>query len=183
MGERTCLIHHCTDKSRSRGMCGRHYERWRRGVDPTAATAYDKTTEIRFFEKVDLAGDCWLWTGGLTSRGYGQFWHEGTNDVAHRWLWCHLVGPVADGLQLDHLCRNRRCVNPDHLEPVTCQENVLRGVGSSASNARKTHCKWGHPLAGANLAMNPNGSRTCRRCHSVRQQAYTRRRCSLIGEG
>jgi hypothetical protein len=78
-----------------------------------------------------------------------------------------LVGPIPDGLFLDHTCRNRNCVNPQHLDPVTNKENILRGEGSPAKNARKTHCKNGHPLKGENLVRGSKGERVCRTCKNA----------------
>jgi hypothetical protein len=84
----------------------------------------------RFFESVDV-GLCWEWTGTVKPNGYANFQVPGRRSPAnaHRWLWEQLVGPIAKGLDLDHLCRNRKCVNPDHLEPVTRRENLRRGIG------------------------------------------------------
>jgi len=87
-----------------------------------------------------------------------------------------LVGPIPAGLQLDHLCRNRACVRPDHLEPVRSRENTLRGFGPSAINARKTVCAHGHPFDEANTGRSPNGRRFCRECGRIRARAYQARR-------
>ena len=131
-------------------------------------------------------GGCWLWTGALKSSrhdskagGYGNF-HPTTYGAAnaHKFSYVLLVGPVPDGLVLDHLCRVRRCVNPQHMEPVTNQENLLRGDGFPAINARKTHCQAGHPLAGENLSVTLQGRR-CRICHraaNARWYELSRRR-------
>lgn len=83
---------------------------------------------------------------------------------------------IPDDLQLDHLCRNRLCVNPSHLEPVTCRENVLRGNGRCAANAKKTHCPRGHAYAGANLLIGTKGERCCRKCASIRSVKCKQRR-------
>lgn len=112
---------------------------------------------------------CWLWVGALNPiSGYGNFWlgpKQPTN--AHKAAYLLLVGPVPEGLEIDHKCRNRACVNPDHLEPVTHRENFVRGAGPALTSKRlraRTHCKQGHPLDGANLILQKNGKRNCREC-------------------
>jgi hypothetical protein len=112
---------------------------------------------------------CWLWTGGIAPHGYGIFWFEGKSVSAHRWSWERANGPVPDGLELDHLCRVRHCVNPEHLEPVTRAENHRRGLSDAAARARqqaKTHCPQGHPYSGDNLIKRPGDRRGCRTCQS-----------------
>lgn len=110
---------------------------------------------------------CWLWTGGLSKNGYGNYWNEG----AHRTVYKSLMGDIPKGMQLDHLCRNRSCVNPNHLEVVTCKENILRGRGLAAVNAKKTHCKRGHEFTEENTYLWKD-HRICRECGRVRQSAY-----------
>lgn len=155
-----------------------HYESWRRHGDPLARKPLGRPAEERFWEKVDKdgplfadLGPCWLWTGG-TSYGYGLFW----NVPAHRWAYENLVGPIPPGLHIDHLCRNPPCVNPAHLEPVTVRENTLRGVGTSAQNARKTYCIHGHPFSDENTYRPPSGGRYCRTCLNAGYRAYRKRR-------
>src|SRR4051812_29221215 len=88
---------------------------------------------------------CWLWQGHIDAGGYAYIKHEGVNRRAHKVAYEYYIGKVPEGLHLDHLCRVRHCVNPLHLEPVTPRENVVvRGIGCSAANARKTHCDHGH---------------------------------------
>lgn len=120
----------------------------------------------RFWAKVskDKTG-CWLWLGYVDAKGYGVF---GVGDrrlmKAHRFSYEIAKGPVAVGLQLDHTCRIRNCVNPAHLEPVTNRENVIRG---NSARGPKPNCKHGHPLSGPNLYINPRGDRECRSCRAA----------------
>lgn len=114
-----------------------------------------------FWARVNKAGrlGCWLWTGKIGHNGYGK----SSARLAHRVSWELQRGPIPAGLVIDHLCRVRHCVNPDHLEPVTIQENIRRGIGQSAVNTRKTHCIRGHALEGENLLIKA-GKRQCRDC-------------------
>lgn len=133
----------------------------------------------RFWPKVDAAGPCWEWTGALIKGGYGTIRRAGAGspmDCAHRVAYELLVGPIPEGLHLDHLCRNRRCVNPDHLEPVTCAENLRRGVSFSAINGAKTACVNGHPFTKANTYLTREGWRQCRTCRSARDAAARARK-------
>jgi hypothetical protein len=128
---------------------------------------------FRFWKKVEKTSGCWYWNGAISDNGYGNFYIPNENrktTLAHvlAYRWC--VGPIPDGKHLDHLCRTRRCVNPEHLEPVTCKENLLRGIGPTAMNASKTHCKHGHPFTPENTyfrnrsSKRPTGGRKCRIC-------------------
>jgi hypothetical protein len=112
---------------------------------------------------VDPETGCWVWRGS-TPRGYGSIKRDGIRYRAHRYIYEREIGPIPDGLQLDHLCRNRSCVNPEHLEVVSCRENLMRGQTLAAENAAKTHCKRGHPLSGENLYVEPKGTRACKQC-------------------
>ncbi len=131
---------------------------------------------VRFWSKVRKTDTCWIWTSAIIPSGYGTFWIDGGTQYAHRLAYEWVVGPIAPGLQLDHLCRVRECVRPDHLEPVTGRVNILRGVGPAAINARKTHCPQGHPLSGDNLyaRVDRHGSRlrTCIKCVNARGRRY-----------
>lgn len=126
----------------------------------------------RFMAKVDLTLRCWLWTG-TTSRGYGYITVGKCTDgsrrttTAHRLAYEHFVEPIPDGLHVDHLCRVRNCVNPAHLEPVTCKENCQRGL----KGRLLTHCPRGHPYDEVNTALRPDGRRGCRTCHRDRMAA------------
>jgi hypothetical protein len=125
---------------------------------------------IEFWEHVDASGDCWEWVGTL-SHGYGAAWIEGVHVLTHRYAYQTLVGPIRQGLDLDHLCRNRTCLNPDHLEPVTKAMNVMRGYGFGARHSRKTACVHGHPFDEANTYFIRGGGRMCRACHARREGA------------
>lgn len=129
-------------------------------------------TEVdRFAAKIALTDSgCIVWLAGIAGAGYGHFHTTQTpeqkaRDVyAHRWSYEHHVGPIPDGLHLDHLCRTRSCVNPSHLEPVTHAENTMRGIGFGPVNAAKTHCAQGHEYLPDNTYTDPLGYRHCRTC-------------------
>lgn len=108
---------------------------------------------------------CWIWTGSRYKAGYGRF-YLGQEDVyAHRVMYMIFIGEIPKDLHTDHLCRVRECCNPEHLQPVTCRENIMRSpIAPAAINASKTHCKRGHPLSGDNLGVDANGGRHCRTC-------------------
>lgn len=133
----------------------------------------------RLFSKINFDGPirpgmedcCWEWTAA-TAKGYGRFSVDGRLEQAHRVMYVRVHGPIPEGLHLDHLCTNRRCVRPSHLEIVTNRENVLRGESFCAANAGKSHCPAGHSYDGANVYLAPNGHRKCRTC----QRDHDRRR-------
>lgn len=128
------------------------------------------TEQERFWAKVQkIEGGCWLWLAGKNNQGYGHFNASPAHRVAYEWL----VGPIPEGAHLDHLCRVKPCVNPAHLEPVSCRENIMRGCGVAAVNAQKTHCPKGHPLDGDNLAL-VRGERRCLTCYRAYQREWRR---------
>lgn len=125
----------------------------------------------RIWSKVArVPSGCWQWTAGLDRDGYSAISFQGKRQGAHRVFYAELVGPIPSGLQLDHLCRNRACVNPGHLEPVTKRVNTLRGLGPPARNARKTRCPEGHQYT---LRL---GKRTCKPCEAASQRRYKARK-------
>ena len=120
--------------------------------------------ERRIWMKVRKTNTCWIWTGAK-NHGYGQACiGHGRSVAAHVWVYRKLVGEVPVGLELDHLCRNRACVNPAHLEPVTHRVNCLRGEGLSARRAKMTHCHRGHEFTLENTYISKDNERRCRRC-------------------
>lgn len=137
-----------------------------------ATAAREQAWADRFWAKVEKTATCWVWKAAR-SRGYGHFnsrvhgyW------LAHRLAYTWLVGPIPEGLQIDHLCRNTACVNPAHLELVTCQEHGRRGA-----NAAKTHCKRGHVYDNENTRRDPrSGARICRRCQAINRRTYEARK-------
>lgn len=123
---------------------------------------------------IDLTTPCIESGFWKNKRGYPYRWYQGRNQPIFRIEWEKVNGPVPDGLELDHLCRNTGCINPLHLEPVTHQVNVLRGNSVSAQNSRKTHCPQGHMLVEPNLVMSrlKMNERICRTCTNARVRKY-----------
>lgn len=133
----------------------------------------NRPLEERFWERVDknAPNGCWVWVAGKIPAGYGSL--GGVR--AHRFAYELLVGPIPAGLELDHLCRNRACVNPAHLEPVTHHENILRGQSPAAKNAGKTHCVRGHEYSDENTYVQSDGSRRCRKCARITKREWAER--------
>lgn len=128
---------------------------------------------MKFWERIEYTPTCWLWTGPKTPDGYGITAAKGVRN-AHRLSWVLHRGPIPEGMQIDHLCRVRHCVNPDHLELVTLWENVRRGNAPTATHAKKTHCIRGHPFDAANTAIYfdalGRAGRKCKTCRQLRNR-------------
>lgn len=168
MGDATCKVEACLYPKHARGLCATHNWRMKRYGTTDKPIRQTRPAADRFWGKVDASGDCWTWTASQAGGGYGWFASaKGRSTPAHRWSYEHLVGPVPDGLDLDHLCRNRACVRPDHLEPVTRRTNLLRGNTLPAKNAGKTHCSKGHEFIEENTYVDRLGKRHCRACRAV----------------
>lgn len=180
----TCSIDDCNTLAMARGWCPMHWRRWRLNGDPLIVRL-DRSPDwtVRFWAKVDKEGPggCWLWTTRCSDDGYGQFSINRQQRFAHRIAYELLVGPIPEGLRIDHVkangCTSKLCVKaladergPAHLEAVTQRENVRRGDGVTGRNARKTHCPKGHPYDEENTYWRPDGSgRECMTCRRTRQ--------------
>lgn len=136
--------------------------------------------EERFWEKVALSDGCWEWTAARGRKGYGVIAITRTRKrYAHRIAYEMVYGPIPARMQLDHLCSNPPCIRPDHLEPVTPRENIMRGCSPTAINARKTQCPRGHEYAPPELWIDKEGKRHCLACYRVRRRE--RREAALLG--
>lgn len=154
-----------------RGWCWGHYERWRKSGDPQSPVLWHEgeTAQDRIFKKVVLVAGCWEWTGHIDSNGYGK----ASRGWAHRLSYEAFVAPIPEGLEIDHLCRNRRCVNPEHLETVSRAENLRRSPLVGKNSHPQPQCKRGHSRDPENLYYRPNGSRECRLCARLRASGAT----------
>lgn len=165
---KTCSYPGCDRPHEARGWCHTHYARWKRhgNVNPRGVKNIGRAEYMwsRFVK--DSVTGCWLWTGTV-SRGYGV----ASTGPAYRVMYELVVGPVSSDLEVDHLCRNRLCINPSHLEAVMASENQQRTIPYRL----KTHCKNGHLMEGSNLATKSDGRRRCRTCHATEQRERKRR--------
>jgi hypothetical protein len=184
---RICKAKDCDRPAKRLGWCFRHYQRHLDGKDPDAPTWHDMTLAERFWIKVDKngplpewrpeLGPCWVWTKGKTGDGYGAFSvGDGEMELAHRWSYANEVRPIPDGLEIDHLCRNRACVRPDHLEPVTGHDNQHRSPITFASvNSGKAYCDQGHEFTPENTRITTAGTRECKECRREITRRYRAR--------
>lgn len=158
-----CMALGCTHPVGVLKFCARHYE--------------DHHLETRFWSTVRKTTSCWTWSGRTNGDGYGLIDVRGNGIRSHRLAYELARGPIPDGLEIDHLCRNRACVNPDHLEPVDGRTNTHRGFSFAAINARKTHCVNGHEFTPDNTYTRANRvGRDCRACMAIRQVKCAARR-------
>lgn len=148
------------------------------GMDDALAAQEQRRADkiaARFFAMVDAEGPCWEWTGALDGRGYGVFYEGPGRETqrAHRVAYRLLVGEPPEDVVLDHLCRIHRCVNPDHLDPVSNRENLVRGYGFAGVNIRKSTCPQGHTYDSTRVNRHGNPARFCSRC--LRDQLRAKR--------
>lgn len=171
-----CDVEECTSAATVKKWCRKHHARWVRHGDPEFTkrpgliTMHGLSAEERFWSRVNVDGVCWEWMGGKSGGGYGVFDHK----KVHIWAYEHLVGVRPEGLDLDHLCRNKVCVNPDHLEPVTRRVNVLRGGAPPAVNARRVACSRGHLYVEGSffVYVRPDTGTKMRVCRICRANRY-----------
>ena len=186
----TCSHQGCDARVMARGLCSKHYQRAQsRGELPNSWSRRQRQGRP-FHEKLEhgkrVSDDgCWEWAGALSDHGYGRMpASRGRYVSVHRESYKIHCGEIPNGLDVDHLCRNRKCFNPDHLELVTRKENVRRGALPAMMREKskaQTHCKNGHPLSGDNLILQGRDrkARACRKCRSIRQRRrYHERRSS-----
>lgn len=172
-----CVVEGCEKAHEARGYCDMHYRRWRLNGEPGGLLP---TFEERFWSKVNKTDTCWLWTAQITPDGYGRFQvgsrKDGTSRgaLAHRVAYELVVGPIPAGLQLDHLCRVRNCVRPDHLEPVTQEENMRRGIINDRRRGA-THCPQDHEYT-VETTYWYRGKRQCRPCAVARTREARRQK-------
>lgn len=167
----SCTVGDCKRALYARGYCNAHYQNRRRMHGMKKLTAQE-----RFWSKVGAPDQngCWIWRGKLKNNGYAQIVANGRQFVAHVFSYRLMRGLIPKGKELDHTCRNRSCVNPAHLEPVTHRENVLRGMGLAAKCARRSSCKNGHPFTADNTKLRGH-SRVCITCEHVRNNERWKR--------
>lgn len=167
----SCKQDGCDSPARSLGYCTAHYKRFRRYGDASIKRPTRPAAE-RFLESFAVAGECWEWSGVIGNHGYGIFYYEGKKrELAHRYAYQMHRGEIPEGLHIDHLCRNRKCVNPSHLEAVTPLENSSRGLRYRLLNGMDDSCIHGHKYTPENTYVEPNGYKVrCRTCARERDR-------------
>lgn len=169
-GRPLCSIEGCDSNRYCKDLCCNHYNAYRKWGDPLfVGKQWKLSPEERFWQYVRKTDECWEWTGNTSRLGYGMFSLDGKSRSAHRVSYEWFVGTIPEGLEIDHLCRNRRCVRPEHLEAVSHHENVRRGI-----NVTRLHCKLGHLLQPS--MENGRPRRRCPDCDRTSKQRYQERK-------
>lgn len=179
---KTCSVEGCESSLKARGWCSTHYARWCAGMlaDLIAIPGRlpkgvsPKPVLPRLMQRRRMEGGCWTYDGARNDHGYGQIKVNGKLQYAHRVAYELFVGPIPDGLELDHLCRNPACFRPSHLEAVTHRENALRGESPGAIATRTGRCMRGHELTDDNVWLSGGTHRQCRTCGSERNRQWYR---------
>jgi hypothetical protein len=172
-----CEATTCARPLWGRGLCNLHYQRWRKHGEAAIGVRRDPIRPLPEVERLARHrrindNGCWEWTGATNGVGYGVVTVRNRRLYVHRLSYMLAVGPIPDGLIIDHLCRNTLCFNPDHLEAVTYAENTQR----SPLIGQKTTCKMNHSFTTANTYISPAGARRCRECARQRERLYRTRR-------
>ena len=184
-----CSVSECFKQVRAKGYCWQHYRRYLRYGDPLILRSNHShggklrfssdEAKYNFLSRIDiqLQDQCWEWKGSCDAGGYGRLTWQGYIASAHRIMYQLTYGDIPQGLEIDHLCSNRKCVNPRHLEAVTHKTNVQRGA-----NTTRTYCKHGHLYNDSNTRINNRGARTCKICICIRQQIYWKKQYEILSQ-
>lgn len=187
----TCSVDGCGGEHYAKSLCCKHYSKMRYHTVPGLREVVNARNRHRgqvlatnpnryqkFFDRVEFTDSCWLWVGPKLPNGYGRVSWMGKLTLTHRIAYEMLVGPIPSGLTIDHLCRVRACLRPDHLEPVALYINVMRGLNPTAINKRKTHCPRGHLLTPGNLvpSVAKRGARSCLACSRINARVSPEKR-------
>ncbi len=186
MENKICKLENCDTKHCAQGFCKKHYLIAYRTGEIAIVQKKGLPDLERFWQYVSKTESCWNWLGSLASAGYGVFATGKRSNNTFKQIGAHVFaytlakGEIPAKYHIDHLCRNPKCVNPDHLEAVTPRINTLRGVGVTARNFQKTHCKRGHILQGENLYRIPSGGRACKTCKAKWKSERLESQASLL---
>ena len=179
-----CSVDGCSSKVEARGWCSIHYQRWRHHGNPLIAQVQLPWPDNLLRRMDPQPNGCIWFIGYVNGEGYGRVWNGKADLLAHRAAFEHFVGPIPEGLTIDHECHNRdascpggvtcphrRCVNVEHLTVKTRGENSSASPTSTAAQRRaRTHCKRGHPYDEANTRLDAKGYRICRACCALRER-------------
>ena len=168
-----CQAPECNSAAKNRSLCWAHYKRLRKYGSYDLPTVMDRVTES---VTIDPDTGCWVWNKSLERNGYARMSVGHKVEGVHRITYKERHGFIPDGFEIDHLCRNRACCNPDHLEAVEHRENLMRSpIAAARINSEKAKCNRGHELSGDNLAIDALGYRSCRACSRIRTARHRAR--------